>query len=339
MFWDTAAGCLKCQFCDSEYQPSDFEDLTTQENPIQTEELDKQYVNAENLTDDMCVYECKTCGGEVVAMKNTMATICPYCGEAISITSKSVGEFRPELCIPFKKNKKEIMEIYKNYVSKSFLTPKEFKEQSTIEKIQGLFTPFYLHSMKNSATHSYEGEKTTSRKRGYDKVTTHKVFALNVSSVGDFEKIPTDASKRIQNSLMDAVEPFDYTECKDYNPAYMAGFLAEQTDDDMEDMNIRAETRSTDAMREKNRSQFVGYSSMHQTSENIKISEHSSQYVLLPIWLLNVKHGDKKYTFAVNGQSGKVVGKLPMNKLKLCLLGGGAFALVDLIVAVCSMFA
>lgn len=338
LYWDTQAGCLKCQYCDAEYQAEEFEDRTTaDESTIKNEELDKDYVNVET-TADMVVYECKTCGGEVVAMNNTMATICPYCGEAISITQKSVGAFRPEMCIPFKKDKKEIMEIYKNYVSKSFLTPKEFKEQNTIEKIQGLFTPFYLHDLTNDASHTFSGEKVSSRKRGYDKVDTHNVYSLSIDAKGVFEKLPTDASVRIENSLMDAIEPFDYKDCKDYNPAYMAGFLAEQTDEDMEELNKRADTRSIQAMREKARAAFSGYSSVTQDNEDIRISNHSTQYVLLPVWLLNVKHGDKKYTFAVNGQTGKVVGKLPMNKLKLFLLGGGAFLLTDLVFILGSLF-
>jgi hypothetical protein len=230
------------------------------------------------------------------------------------------------------------MEIYKNYVSKSFLTPKEFKEQNTIEKIQGLFTPFYLHDLTNDASHTFSGEKVSSRKRGYDKVDTHNVYSLSIDAKGVFEKLPTDASVRIENSLMDAIEPFDYKDCKDYNPAYMAGFLAEQTDEDMEELNKRADTRSIQAMREKARAAFSGYSSVTQDNEDIRISNHSTQYVLLPVWLLNVKHGDKKYTFAVNGQTGKVVGKLPMNKLKLFLLGGGAFLLTDLVFILGSLF-
>jgi DNA-directed RNA polymerase subunit RPC12/RpoP len=338
LYWDTQVGCLKCKFCDAEFQASDFEDHTVVDEPVKNESMDKEYVNSEGITDDMSVYECKNCGGEVVTLNTTMATICPYCGEAISITSKSVGDFRPELCIPFKKDKKQIVDIYKNYVSGSFLAPKEFKEQSTIEKIQGLFTPFYLHSINNKAKHAFEGEILSSHKRGYDKVTTHKVYSLTIDADGKFEKIPTDASKRIENSLMEAIEPFDYNECKSYNPAYMAGFMAEQTDDDVDDMNIRAETRSTQAMREKAHSAFRNYSSVRQINESIKISQHTSQYVLLPVWLLNVKHGDKKYTFAINGQTGKVVGKLPIDKLKLFLIGGGSLLVADIAIALFGMF-
>jgi DNA-directed RNA polymerase subunit RPC12/RpoP len=287
----------------------------------------------------MSVYECKNCGGEVVALNTTMATICPYCSEAISITSKSVGNFRPNLCIPFKKSKEQIVEIYKNYVNKSFLTPKAFKEQSTIEKIQGLFTPFYLHDLKDHAIHNFEGEKTSSMKRGYDKVTTHNVFRIRVEANGTFEKVPTDASVRISNQLMDSIEPFDYGELKDYNPAYMAGFIAEQTDDNKEDMDKRAEDRAKSGMKERARGAFSGYSCVETVSENDNIYEHTSSYAMLPIWLLNVNYANQKYTFAVNGQTGKVVGKLPMDKMKLFFIGCGTFLASDVVLTILSLLA
>jgi DNA-directed RNA polymerase subunit RPC12/RpoP len=311
---------------------SDFEDKTTTDASVSNEALDKDFVNSD-VAEDMSVYECKTCGGEVVTLNTTMATICPYCGEAISITSKSVGDFRPELCIPFAKDKKTIMELYKDYVDKSFLTPKAFKEQSTIEKIQGLFTPFYLHSMKDHARHTFEGERVSSSRRGYDKITTHKVYKLSIEARGEFEKVPTDASVKIANTLMDAVEPFNYNDLKAYNPAYMAGFLAEQTDDDMDDMVKRVETRVKSGMEERAKSQFSGYQGMHLTHQTNDITERTATYAMLPVWLLNVNHNGQKYTFAVNGQTGKVVGKLPIDKLKLTLLGIGAFAVIDVIAA------
>ena len=173
--------------------------------------------------------------------------------------------------------------------------------------------------MKDRAIHQFEGEKTSSRKVGYDKVTTHNVYALKIDAQGEFKRVPTDASVRVDDKLMEAIEPFNYDECKPYNPAYMAGFCAEQADDNKADLDSRAETRVQQAMKEKARSAFVGYSSVKALNEDNRITQHSSEYVMMPVWLLNVKHEDKKYTFAVNGQTGKVTGKLPIDKLKLFL--------------------
>ena len=61
-------------------------------------------------------------------------------------------------------------------------------------------------------------------------------------------------------------------------------------------------------------STVMGYSSAIVESSSIRLSEQSSRYALLPVWLLNTTWKDKKYTFAMNGQTGKMVGDLPMDK-------------------------
>ncbi|MBR2036351.1 MAG: hypothetical protein IKJ16_07365 [Agathobacter sp.] len=331
LYWEPNAGCLKCNFCENIYQISDFEDQTVLEDEVKEESLDENYV-AQEVTEDMVVYECKTCAGEVVVLNTTMATICPYCGEAISITSKSVGEFRPELLIPFTRDKKEIMETYKGYVSKSLLTPKEFKEQHTIEKIQGLFVPFYLHTMTNRARNGFQGEIVSSSRIGNDKVMTHRLYDLSLDARGTYKRIPTDASKRIDNALMDSVEPFQYEALEQYNPAYMAGFMAEQVDDSKEDMKTRACDRCSEAMQEKARNSFSKYQSLSEAGSSNFYEDYESEYVMLPVWMLHVGHKDKKYTFAVNGQSGKVVGHLPIDKAKLAGIGVGAFVGIEFLV-------
>lgn len=337
LFWDPKTECLKCDFCDSTYQVSDFEDQTTTEEKVKDEALDNDYVASE-ISEDMVVYACKTCGGEVVALKTTMATICPYCGEAISITSKSVGEFRPELVIPFVKDKKEIMEIYKNYVNASFLTPKAFKEQNTIEKIQGMFVPFYLHSMKDHTRHTFSGETVSSSKIEYDKVNTHKVYELSIEANGTYNRIPTDASKAIDDAMMESVEPFNYKKLKEYNPAYMAGFVAEQGDDSREKMKTRAEKRVSESMEQNAKKQFPLYLNLKKINETNHMEDYSSEYVMLPVWFLNVNHAGKKYLFAINGQSGKAVGRLPIDMLKLVLIGLGSFIGLDLLIALIRIF-
>ena len=111
----------------------------------------------------------------------------------------------------------------------------------------------------------------------------------------------------------------------------MGGFLAEQTDDDKPSLDVRAEERAKEGMRQSARQQLSEYSSLMQQMEHHDIVDHQSDYTMLPVWMLNVKHKDKRYTFAINGQTGKVVGKLPMDKLKLALIGAGSFIVPEII--------
>lgn len=336
LYWDATKQSLYCKYCSSSFSPDDFADATieTEGEQKQTATQDKRSDNvvvSEN--EEVVVYECGTCGGEVIAQKTTMATVCPYCGEAVSITNKSVGEFRPELLIPFCHEKKEAIELFKQYVNKSFLTPAPFKQDNIIEKIQGLFVPFYLHTVVDTADNTLKGEKVSHHRRGDDRVATHKVYNLSVRATGKFDKLPTDAAKGIENELMDALEPFTYNELTDYHPAYMAGFLAEQKDEELEALKERAKSRCREGMDENARKQFSGYTSVTHINKDHNFSLHEAQYVMLPVWILNVAHQGKKYRFAINGQTGKIVGKLPINWGKFAAICAGVFVAAEVLSA------
>ena len=59
-----------------------------------------------------------------------------------------------------------------------------------------------------------------------------------------------------------------------------------------------------------------GYSTVSTRSENVELRRGSVKYALFPVWMLNTKWKDKTFLFAMNGQTGKIVGDLPISKGK-----------------------
>lgn len=53
---------------------------------------------------------------------------------------------------------------------------------------------------------------------------------------------------------------------------------------------------------------------MQRKDASIRLNNDQPTYVLYPVWLLNTSWNGKKYTFAMNGQTGKFVGDLPLDK-------------------------
>ena len=131
-----------------------------------------------------------------------------------------------------------------------------------------------------------------------------------------FSKIPVDASVKMDNDLMDAVEPYDYSELCDFNPAYLSGFFADRFDEDPEMSIPRAEKRMNESAEAVFRSSVTGFDSLTLKSKNLKLTDSTVKYVLLPVYLLNLQYMGKNYRFAINGQTGKVVGELPISKFK-----------------------
>ena len=102
--------------------------------------------------------------------------------------------------------------------------------------------------------------------------------------------------------------------------------MADRFDEDPDKSLPRASTR----MQTSAADVFSGCTSEFQSasvkSSNLKLVDPSVKYVLLPVYLLNLTYKGKNYRFAVNGQTGKVVGELPISKLKSFLHFSSFFA-------------
>lgn len=320
LYWDSKTGTLKCEYCGSEFSPSDYEDVKTTKQQAQEAEVD------EKSTDDSesakyLKYQCNECGAEIITAEGTIATTCVYCGHAISISSKIVGDFKPDAVIPFSISKEQAQSIYEKYCKKSFLTPKSFKDKNVLDKkLKGIYAPFILHSFDDNADAIVDCEKTRSYRRGNDKVVIHQMYKVDIDATGSFDKIPTDALKNLDNDLMDAIEPFNYDNLQPFNPAYMAGFYAEEKNESSDVNFERAIDRSKTAMQEKILNTVNSYTTKKIRTCQNDITNYHTSYVMLPVWLFVTEYKNQKYTFAINGDTGKITGRLPMDPLKIFLL-------------------
>ena len=318
LYWDSSVMALKCEYCDSIYNPNEFNETNEQVGQILKE--NKQ------TTDDstgitLVKYKCNECGAEVITAAGTLATICTHCGRALSMNKKMEGIFKPDFVIPFAINKKKAKEIYQNYLKSSFLVPDSFSDESELKKIKGVYVPFWLHSFKNLANAEFQCTHSSSRRKGNDKIITYQDYLVTMEAQAYFDKLPTDALKKMDNDLMDSLEPFDYDELEEFHAGYMAGFYAEEYDQDVCATLGRARVRAAKAMQGL-MSQRVGafetirLSKYEDTPLNIK-----TDYAMLPVWIINAEYRGKKYTYAINGSSGKIVGVLPIDIMKTIIWG------------------
>lgn len=342
LYWDANAGTLKCEYCEHEFMPSDFENEVEAEpvlqEPIEAssesdsreEKYEREADGFDRATDDsesadLVVYECEHCGAEVITARSTVATTCAFCGRAISLSNKLVGDFKPESVIPFSVDEKEAVNIYRGYCKKALLSPAKFKSENEIKKVKGLYVPFWLHNFTVNADAVVDAENIHTHRKGDDKVIEHHMYRISMDVSGDFKSIPTDGLKKLDDKLMSSIEPFDYSKLTDFNPAYMAGFYAEEYDVSGEDTISQAKERADSAMRDECISNAGLYESKLLESYNPTYLNEESKYAMLPVWLFNVTYKGKDYRFAVNGETGKIAGKLPISIPKLvgAVLGSG----------------
>lgn len=275
--------------------------------------------------------ECEGCGAEIILEPNTAATKCPYCGSNIQITQNIVGEAKPYGIIPFKFNRQEAEQAFQKWCKKGLVTPNRFKIGDRIKDIQPIFIPFWIYDVEGKGDIVFEATKVRTYTRGdyrYKETSYYHCFR-NIDAF--VEGLPCDASKKMEDDLMDRLEPFDLKELKDFNIGYLSGNLTEKYDYTNEELYNRACKRALNYMVDYASSTVVGYHSCRPINKNLNMKKQKAHYILLPIWTVFYNHDGKEYVFAMNGQTGKVVGKPPISKSKVLGYGAGIATILSIL--------
>lgn len=301
-------GKFKCDYCESEYSAEQLKDM----DKLKEEEIKE----SSDSYSDYVNYNCPDCGAEIITDSNTAATFCVYCGNTSIIKNRLSGEFAPKYIIPFKMEKDKAIKAFMSLRKGRPLVPKSFVSEKNIEKITGVYIPFWLYNVDVSGTVNAKATKVSSWTVGDTHYTKTDYYSVIRSGNMVYDRVPVDGSTRFNNDMMNSIEPFDYSKLIDYNHAYLSGFLAEKYDVSKDDAFKDAKTRTLNSTREQMLGSMIGYSSKTITSSDLESSISSSEYVLLPVWMVNVKYKDKFYLFAMNGESGKFIGNIPLDKKK-----------------------
>lgn len=326
--FDVSSQKVKCPYCDSEFEVSELQEFAEPKEEVVLESAPTEEWGAEELG-FISEYHCESCGGDIFCDDNTSATKCPYCGNAVILTGRLSGSLRPNKVIPFKRSEEDAKNTYRNFAKGKFLAPKKFTEESTIEEIKGMYAPYWLFGAEIDGNIRYHACIIRHWVEGdYDVEETNHYNAVRRGDIA-FDNVPVDGSSKLDDTMMESIEPFYYQEAMDFQSAYLSGYLADKYDVDQEQAKPRASERMVNETRTALESTLGQYDTYRETGCNINATKSSTEYVLYPIWLLNTKWKDKMYSFTMNGQTGKMAGNLPTDPVK----GGLLMALIAIAVA------
>lgn len=330
-----------CEFCDSTF---DMETLDSYNEILRQEEEQTQpawndYVpHTEQDGREQQLFLCQSCGAQLLTDENTVATICPYCGGTTVLSSRVSGELLPDMVIPFKVEKKQAQEIFARFCKGKFLLPRHFVNEQRLEELTGLYVPFWLFDAKAQADCTYNATTVHTYRRGDYRITDTRHYLVRRQGEAEFCRIPVDGSVKMEDDYMEAIEPFDYRDAIDFDAAYLSGFLADKYDVDSQAAMPRANERIKETAAALLRETVHGYASVTNRSSHVGLSDNQIHYALLPVWMLSTKYKNKIYRFAVNGQTGKMVGELPVDNGRFWGLVGAIAGAVALLGAVLAMF-
>lgn len=329
--FNPTVGKWKCEYCNSEFSLEDmqkYNNASSLENNAEDDIVDEtNYVS----------YKCKNCGAEIIADDQTAATFCVYCGNTAILKNKLSGEFKPDYIIPFKTEKEQAVKAFENISKGRLFVPKDFNSKANIEKIKGVYIPFWLYDFKVAGDLNLSATKThttTTADMRYIKTDYYKLYR-NV--LMNYTKIPVDGSTRFNNDIMNSIEPFNYKELVQYNHAYLSGFLAEKYDIDGDSLINEAQDRALESSRNKVVNDVTNFSSKSIDEDNLKAEITNRKYALLPVWMVNVKYKDNFYLFAMNGQTGEFIGDIPLDKNKVARYSILSFIIAFIVVILVSI--
>ncbi len=345
--FDPSTGKLKCKFCDAVYDLSEYDehagadhpghdhehgheqepqipswDSSAEENQPEDSAAAQGFVKSTDgstdIPQDLAVYACPHCGAEVVTDKNTVATHCIFCDTPLILQEQMTGSFAPEYVIPFAVDKKQIEQIYENYIRTKPFYPPEYSTSNVIDHIKSVYLPFWMYDFVTSGELTGTGEKTWTRTTRDWIITEHDVFQIYRAGSMEFSKIPVIASSKTPRNAMDSIEPYDYSRMVPFNNGYLPGFLAERYDINQTECAVPAKTRATNTFDASMTSTVQGYTAVNMGSGSIQHDTLKNAFVLLPAYILfmDFTGGKEDKLIAINGQTGKIVGNVPVDKHK-----------------------
>lgn len=318
--FDSTLQKMKCPYCDAEFEMEALQayqndlDTTPQENMTWDTAAGSEWTEGE--TEGLRVYTCNTCGGEIVADETTGASECPFCGNPVIMTGQFAGALKPDLVIPFKVDKKAAIAALQNHYKGKLLLPKVFKDQNHIKEVKGLYVPVWLFDTDADALVRYKATRTRTWSDSQYNYTETTHYAVTRAGGIGFENVPVDGSTKMDDTLMESIEPFNIGDAVDFQTAYLSGFLADKYDVDAEASIERANQRIKQSTEEAFRSTVQGYASVVPVNSTVNLQNGRARYALYPVWILNTQWNGQKFTFGINGQTGKIAGDLPMDKGK-----------------------
>lgn len=328
---------MKCEYCDTHF---DIETVREYNAPLVQKgdegvHWEEQVSNTwtEEEAGHLQTYSCASCAGELVTTETTAATFCPYCGNPTILPGRLSGNLKPDCIIPFKNTKEDAKTAFLNLCKKKPLLPRYFTRQQQVERITGIYVPFWLYDCRADFSGTYKATRMHHWTDGNYNYTKTDHFQLRRCADAQFAKIPMDGSRKMDDAIMESIEPYDYSGITEFDTAYLSGFLAEKYDVESREGEPRIRERVDASMNAMVSQSMMGYATTIPVQRSLNISESAAKYALLPVWILTTRYQDRVYTFAMNGQTGKMTGSFPICPKRTAMWFAGIFAGVTALVS------
>ncbi len=345
--FDPPSQKYKCEYCLSPFTQEELDQLLhAVTGDGETEEAAGGAAEAEAGADagegdkDTLLYNCPSCGAQIVTDETTTATFCYYCHNPVVLAGRMHGAYKPDLIIPFAVDKKKALQIFDQWIAGKKYIPKDFYSQEQIEKLSGVYFPHWLYDCEVEGKLDAEATRLNFWTAGNIRYTKTEKYDVSRDGRMKISNVARNALSKANRQLAEGVLPFEMEKLQPFQMGYLSGFMAENRDMEQDAVAQQIETEVKDFATSSLRSEISGYQSVQVRKEEARITDPKWKYALLPVWTLTYKdrRDGKIYYFACNGQTGKICGVLPVDKRRLAGLFASMFIPVFLLLLLVGYF-
>lgn len=309
---------FSCQYCVSYFTEQEL----LQANPPEQEDSQAEEEGQKGKEEGRAVaYSCPSCGAEIITDETTAATFCYYCHNPVVLQGRVSGRYLPDRVLPFQIDQKKARQSFLDYVQKKKFVPRAFFNKEQIEKLTGVYFPYWVCDSRARGSMSARATKVRVWRVGDLEYTETKFYQVERRGSLEFPGITQNALKKANRQLVEGVQPFPMEQCKPFSMGYLSGFQAQKRDQEQEEFQDGILHDVQEYSRGMLRDSIKGYATVKPEQTDIRMEEMNWQYALLPVWTVTYQGKNGQiYYYAMNGITGKVCGKLPVDYKRVGML-------------------
>ena len=316
-----------CEYCTSDFTEEQLEEMTPETSREQNSFQQEEGVPQRQSAVGAMVYQCPSCGAEIVTDETTAATFCYYCHNPVVLSGRLEGEYLPDFVIPFAIDREKAVQVFSDWIKRKRYVPKTFFSQEQIEKLSGIYFPYLLYSCQVEGQIDGDAVKNRVWTTGNIRYTEIKKYRVSRQGNMKVSHVTRNALKKANRRLVEGVLPFEMDKMKEFSMGYLSGFQAEKRDLDRQEFVGEVETEVRDFAVSTLKSSVSSYDTVNIHTNRADIKDPVWNYALLPVWTLTYHDNrkNKMYYFTLNGQTGKICGELPVDFARLSVLFASVF--------------
>lgn len=337
LIFDPEKQDFRCDYCLSRFTKEVLDTLNPETKDKSEKEVNE---NSQANVSDASLFKCPSCGAQVVTDSTTAADYCFYCHNHVVLEGRLDGKYLPDKIIPFRVSKENALKIFKDTVAKKKFIKKDFFLENQIEKLAGVYYPYWVTDCDCDVTMNATAHKLRVWRVGSIEYTETSVYNICKEGTIHLDDLVKKALRSANSKLIEGVQPFEEAQAESFDMKYLLGFQAQMRDIEKEEISSQMQESVSPICEQILRSSCQNNSIIGKPNITCKIERENSDYELFPVWVMTYddKKQSQKHYFTINGQTGKVCGDFPVDCKKLALLSGGISLAVFAVMLIAGYF-